>query len=168
MTNIATLEIPTNNLSEIGLEKKNSKELAKKLTILLANYSIFYQNVRGYHWNLKGEKFFELHIKFEQLYEHLYLKIDEIAERVVTLGHLANHNFSSYGIESKIKEQTQVNDGIKAAHDVYNSLKTILNLEREIFSFANKMQDEGTSNLMSDFIKNHEKLVWMYAAFLGK
>lgn len=114
MTNV-TLEVPTSNTTEIGLDKKKSKELAKKLNVLLANYSIFYQNVRGYHWNLKGEKFFELHIKFEELYGNLYLKIDEIAERIVTLGHHANHNFSIYNLESKINERTLVDDGIKAA-----------------------------------------------------
>lgn len=168
MTNIATLEVPTNHLSEIGLDKKKSNELAKKLTVLLANYSIFYQNVRGYHWNLKGEKFFELHIKFEELYENLYLKIDEIAERIVTLGHPANHNFSYYSIESKIKEQTQVSDGIKAADDICNSLKIIVMLERNILSFSDEMQDEGTSNLISEAIKEQEKLIWMYAAFLEK
>ena len=65
------------NLNAIGLDKSKSKELAQKLNILLANYSIFYQNTRGYHWNIKGQKFFELHLKFEELYTDLLLKIDE-------------------------------------------------------------------------------------------
>ena len=68
------------NLNAIGLDTKKAKELAEKLNVLLANYSIFYQNTRGYHWNIKGEKFFELHLKFEELYNDLFIKIDEIAE----------------------------------------------------------------------------------------
>lgn len=70
------------NLNSIGLHQDKAKELANKLNELLANYSIFYQNTRGFHWNIKGEKFFELHLKFEELYNDLLLKIDEVAERL--------------------------------------------------------------------------------------
>ena len=84
------------NLNSIGLDTKKSVELADKLNTLLANYSIFYQNTRGYHWNIKGEKFFELHLKFEELYNDLFIKIDEVAERILTLGHSPNHKFSDY------------------------------------------------------------------------
>lgn len=75
------------NLNAIGLDKNAAKELAIKLNELLANYSIFYQNTRGFHWNIKGQKFFELHLKFEELYNDLLLKIDEVAERILTLGY---------------------------------------------------------------------------------
>jgi starvation-inducible DNA-binding protein len=84
------------NLNAIGLNTTKAKQLAEKLNELLANYSIFYQNVRGYHWNIKGEKFFELHVKFEELYTDLQLKIDEIAERILTLGDSPAHNYSAY------------------------------------------------------------------------
>jgi starvation-inducible DNA-binding protein len=70
----------------IGLDVEKSKELADALSDLLANYSIFYQNTRGYHWNITGDKFFELHLKFEELYNDLFEKIDEVAERILTLG----------------------------------------------------------------------------------
>ncbi|MEL6257107.1 MAG: ferritin-like domain-containing protein, partial [Bacteroidota bacterium] len=69
------------NLSAIGLHPEKSKELAGFLNDLLANYSTFYQNTRGYHWNISGDKFFELHLKFEELYNDLFVKIDEVAER---------------------------------------------------------------------------------------
>jgi starvation-inducible DNA-binding protein len=83
-----------NKLNRIGLDNEKAKQLAEKLNELLANYSIFYQNTRGYHWNIKGEKFFELHVKFEELYNDLLLKIDELAERILTLGYTPNHNYS--------------------------------------------------------------------------
>lgn len=164
MNHQSTLEAKTNKLNQIGLEEKNSKELAKKLNILLANYSIFYQNIRGYHWNLKGSRFFELHSKFEELYGNLYLKIDEIAERIATLGYIANHNFSDYRVESKIAEKTLVSDCKVATMDILNSFKTILTLQREILSLADEMGDEGTYNLISDAIIEQEKTVWMYSA----
>ena len=70
------------NTNKIGLNKDKAKILSEKLNVLLANYSIFYQNTRGYHWNIKGARFFELHLKFEELYNDLLLKIDEVAERL--------------------------------------------------------------------------------------
>lgn len=168
MNTINIIESKTNNVSQIGLDKKKSKELAKKLNTLLANYSIFYQNTRGYHWNLRGTKFFELHLKFEALYTDLSVKMDEIAERILTLGFSAQHNFSDYKSESKIIEKTEVNDGLKAAADILNSLKILVSLQREILSFSTEMKDEGTYALMSENIKAQEKLVWMYSAFLEK
>ena len=84
------------NTNAIGLDIAKAEKLAKRLNILLANYSLFYQNVRGFHWNIKGEKFFELHVKFEELYNDLLLKIDEVAERILTLGYAPEHNYSLY------------------------------------------------------------------------
>jgi len=155
-------------LNAIGLSKNKSEELADKLNELLANYSTFYQNVRGYHWNIKGEKFFELHAKFEELYNDLFLKIDELAERILTLGFSPNYKFSEYMKTSQIKESTQSKDGLKAVEDILNSFKTIILLQREILSLAQETEDEGTLALMSDYIREQEKSVWMYSAFLNK
>lgn len=157
-----------NNLNAIGLDTKKSEALANKLNELLANYSTFYQNVRGYHWNIKGEKFFELHVKFEELYNDLVLKIDELAERILTLGYAPNYKFSEYLKTSQIKESSQSRDGLQAVEDILNSFKTVIMLQREIMSLAQKTDDEGTSALMSDYIREQEKLVWMYSAFLNK
>ena len=67
------------NYNQIGLNPEQSQVLIEKLNVLLANYMLFYQNTRGLHWNIKGEKFFELHLKFEELYTNLLLKVDELA-----------------------------------------------------------------------------------------
>jgi len=152
----------------IGLDTKKSKQLAEKLNVLLAHYSIFYQNTRGYHWNIEGERFFELHLKFEELYNDLLLKIDEVAERILTLGYSPNHNYSDYKKDSMISESKQVSDGAKAVKEVLEAFKTIITLQREILSSAESANDEGTSALMSDYIRAQEKLVWMYSAVLKK
>ncbi len=152
----------------IGLDSAKAKVLAEKLNILLANYSLFYQNTRGYHWNIKGEKFFELHLKFEELYNDLLLKIDEVAERILTLGHSPNHTYTDYESVSTIKESKQVSDGIKAVANILNSFETIITLQRELLSISADADDEGTNALMSDYIRAQEKLVWMYSAFLDK
>jgi starvation-inducible DNA-binding protein len=156
------------NLNAIGLDSKKAQKLADKLNDLLANYSIFYQNTRGYHWNIKGEKFFELHLKFEELYNDLLLKIDEIAERILTLGFTPTHNYSDYKKGSSITESKEVSDGTKAVCDILNSFKVVIGLQRELLEMAGDAGDEGTNALMSDYIRAQEKFVWMYSAFLNK
>ena len=153
------------NTSRIGLSIEKSEKLAVLLEDLLANYSIFYQNTRGCHWNVQGEKFFELHLKFEELYNDLLLKIDEIAERVLTLGYSPNHSFISYLKIATIKEYTDVKDGKKAVENIVDSFKILLTKQRHLLNVAGEINDEGTSALMSDYIREQEKLVWMYSAY---
>ncbi len=156
------------NLNAIGLNSNKSKQLAEKLNTLLANYSIFYQNTRGSHWNIKGEKFFELHVKFEELYTDLQLKIDEVAERILTLGHSPAHKFTDYKKVSEIVESNEVSDGIISVKNILSSFKTIIAIQRDLLTLSAETGDEGTNALMSDYIRAQEKLVWMYSAFLTK
>lgn len=155
-------------LNRIGLDEEKSRVLAEKLNALLANYSIFYQNTRGFHWNIKGEKFFELHLKFEELYNNLLLKIDEIAERILTLDTAPGHQYSAYQQIAEIKESTEVSDGIKAVENILHSFRVLITLQRELLSMSAEIGDEGTNALMSDYIREQEKLVWMYSAFLNR
>ncbi|MBS1755414.1 MAG: DNA starvation/stationary phase protection protein [Bacteroidetes bacterium] len=150
----------------IGLDKAKSEKLAQKLNELLANYSVFYQNTRGYHWNIKGEKFFELHLKFEELYNDLLLKIDEVAERILTLGYSPEHNFTQYHKTSSIKESEKVTDGLKAVGQILDAFKTVITMQRELLNLSADANDEGTNALMSDYIRAQEKLVWMYSAYI--
>lgn len=161
-----------NELNEIGLREQKVKVLAQKLNELLANYSIFYQNTRGYHWDIKGERFFELHIKFEELYNDLVLKIDEVAERILTLGHIPNHKYSEYIGTAKITESEHISDGIDAMAEILNSFKIIIKIQRELLSISHEAisheaDDEGTNALMSDYIRKQEKLVGMYTTYLN-
>ncbi|MEZ4979159.1 MAG: Dps family protein [Chitinophagales bacterium] len=154
------------NYNRIGLDAKKSEELAILLNDLLANYSVFYQNTRGYHWNIQGQKFFELHIKFEELYNNLFLKIDEIAERILTLGYAPRHEFSSYLKQAELQESREVNDGIKAVNEILNAFEVLISKQRKILEISAEINDEGTNALMSDYIREEEKLVWMYGAYL--
>ena len=154
--------------NRIGLDAAKAGKLAEKLNILLANFQLFYINSRGFHWNIKGEKFFELHIKFEELYTDTQLKIDEIAERILTLGHTPNHTFTDFLKSSEIKEQRNVTEGKKAVSAVITSFGVLLKIERELLVLSADAGDEGTNALMSDYIRQQEKLVWMYSAYLSK
>lgn len=156
------------NLNLIGLDVNKSKELADLLSDLLANYSLFYQNTRGYHWNITGDKFFELHLKFEELYNDLFVKIDEVAERILTLGHNPDHKFTEYMKVSAIKESKEVSDGYKAVEEILSAFQILLTKQRKLLSLSGEIDDEGTNALMSDYIREQEKVVWMYSAFLNK
>ncbi|GAA0844441.1 Dps family protein [Marinobacter szutsaonensis] len=152
----------------IGLDTGKTVELSDALNDLLSNYQIFYMNVRGYHWNIKGENFFELHAKFEELYDDLLLKIDEIAERVLTLGHRPAHAYSTYMELSEIPERKDVSDGREAVENIVESFGKLIGKQRNLLSLAGDAEDEGTVALMSDYISQQEKTVWMYRSYLGK
>lgn len=154
--------------NRIGLNATKARELAEKLNLLLANFQLFYMNSRGFHWNIKGDKFFELHLKFEELYTDSQLKIDEIAERILTLGHTPSHSYTDYLKLSKIKEKRNVTDGREAVKSVVDAFSALLDIERELLSIAADAEDEGTNALMSDYIRQQEKQVWMYSAYLDK
>lgn len=154
--------------TQIGLDKKVSEKLAEKLNTLLANYQIYYMNVRGFHWNVKGANFFELHLKFEEIYNDLLIKVDEIAERILTLGHTPVHAYSAYAKLSEIKEAQNVSDGLTCVKNILEGLQTLLPIQREILNLAADAGDEGTAAQMSDYIKEQEKLVWMLNAYLAK
>lgn len=154
--------------NQIGLKTEQSNKLAQELNILLANYQMFYQNLRGFHWNIQGPSFFELHVKFEELYNDAVITVDEIAERVLTLGETPLHTFSDYLKYSSIREAANVKDGNGTVSTTLANLKTLLELEREILDLAGENGDEGTNSQMSDYISQQEKTVWMLNAYLGK
>lgn len=153
-------------MNRIGIDTESAKTLSKGLGELLANYQVFYTNVRGFHWNIKGDKFFELHAKFEELYDNLNEKVDEIAERILTLGCSPEYRYSEYVKKSQIKEAEETMDGIKNMKNILENFQILITMQRDLLAKAGDANDEGTVALMSDYIREQEKSVWMYAAFL--
>lgn len=150
----------------IGIDPSKAVELSTKLNQLLADYQVFYQNLRGLHWNIKGKEFFELHLKFEEFYDNAVVKIDEIAERILTLEGEPYHTFSDYVNHSKITEEKSVTNGVDGIKIIVKNFSTIIKLEREILSLAGEAEDEGTVSLMSDYISETEKTLWMLNSYL--
>ncbi|MCF1422279.1 Dps family protein [Mangrovimonas futianensis] len=155
-------------LNSIGLDEKNTKALAKDLNVLLANFQVYYQNLRGIHWNIKGKRFFDLHAKFEELYTDANLKVDEIAERILTLGSTPLHTFEDYTNSAKVPVGKNISEDEKAVRLIVDSLTELLKIERDILGKSDEFDDEGTNSMMSDFITEQEKTVWMMKAFLGE
>lgn len=153
-------------VNAIGLNSTKSENIIKSLNTLLSSYQIQYMNARGFHWNIKGRNFFELHLKFEEIYNLLLLKVDEIAERILTLDGAPLHAFSDYLEVSEIKETKGISDGVTAVENLLAGYSSLIKMQRDILAQAAEADDEGTASLMSDYIKEQEKLVWMLKAYL--
>ena len=153
-------------LNSIGLDAAKSAQLSDDLNTLLANFQRYYQNLRGIHWNIKGKRFFDLHIKFEELYTDANEKVDMIAERILTLGGLPLHTFEDYITNSTIEVGKNIHKDEAAIHLIVDSLSKLLVIERKILNTSGDADDEGTNSMMSDFIAEQEKTVWMMKAWL--
>ena len=155
-------------LNSLGLDSKKTKDLAGDLNGLLANFQIYYQNLRGIHWNIKGKRFFDLHVKFEELYTDANMKVDLIAERILTLGETPLHTFEEYIENTKVTVGKNISQDEKAVRLIVNSLTELLKIERLILDKSGHVNDEGTNSMMSDFITEQEKTVWMMKAWLNE
>ncbi|MDH5476286.1 MAG: DNA starvation/stationary phase protection protein [Cyclobacteriaceae bacterium] len=141
-------------------------ELIKSLNRLLSDYQIYYQNLRGFHWNIQGRDFFELHVKFEELYNDATIKIDEVAERILTIGGIPLHTFEDYTQNSKIEAVKNVHNGEKAVTTIIDNLSSIVEVERNIKNTAEELNDSGSADMISAFIEEQEKTLWMFKAWL--
>ncbi len=155
-------------LNSIGLSAEKSKLLSDDLNLLLANFQRYYQNLRGIHWNIKGKRFFDLHVKFEELYTDANIKVDAIAERILTLGGVPLHTFEDYIKSSKVPLGKNITEDEVAIRLIVDSLKELLIIERKILNASDDAQDEGTNSMMSDFITEQEKTIWMMKAWLAE
>jgi starvation-inducible DNA-binding protein len=167
MNFVKNLKIKNMKTSIIGLDKRASEELVKKLNTLLANYQVYYQSVRGLRWNIKGKYFFDLHLKFEDIYTDSQEKVDMIAERILTLGGAPIHTFGDYIKVSNVPVGKNISNDTMAVELILNSLSQLLIIERLILDQSGNAGDEGTNAMMSDFISEQEKTIWMMKAWLS-
>ena len=150
------------------LDASGAAKIVASLQQLLADYQLFYTNLRGFHWNIKGNAFFTLHAKFEELYDNTAEKADEIAERILMLGGVPAHNFSEYLKTSKVKETGYVSNADECIKNILDTYAYLIAEERKLMELAGNANDEATSALMSDYIREQEKTVWMLVASAAK
>ena len=156
------------NTMILGLDKEKTIKIANDLNVLLANFQVYYQSLRGLHWNIKGKNFFELHVKFEEFYNDSQLKIDMIAERILTLQGKPLHTFEEYTAIAKVPVAKSISNDIEAVELIVISISELIAIERIILENSGNANDEGTNSMMSDFIAEQEKTIWMMNAWLGK
>lgn len=154
--------------NSIGLSTSKSLQLSEQLNTLLANFQTYYQNLRGIHWNIKGKRFFDLHVKFEELYNDANMKVDLVAERILTLGGVPQHTFQDYIANAKVPVGKNITKDEEAIRLIVDSLTELLLIERKILTMSGEAEDEGTNSMMSDFITEQEKTVWMMKAWLAE
>ncbi|RFZ91051.1 DNA starvation/stationary phase protection protein [Mucilaginibacter conchicola] len=154
---------------KISLEEGKVKPVVDHLNDLLANYHIHYQKLRGCHWNVKGTSFFTLHLKFEELYTQALLTIDELAERILTLGKPPYSTFKDYISKSTLKEVNTI--GMKDTAMVkvlIEDMATLIQMEREILDITADAGDDGTNDMVNRFMQFKEKTTWMLRSFVNE
>ncbi len=154
-------------MNYLGIKKIESTATVKELNALLANYNIYYQNLRNFHWNLTGENFFDLHAKFEELYNDAKVKIDEIAERILTLRFHPLSNFSEYLQEGDIQEAGHIEEDWLMVKMILENHRSLITTMRKVIKAAQKAGDEGTIDLVSGFLSSLEKRSWILDAWLS-
>jgi len=158
-------------MKTLDLTKLNAAAVApiiSGLQQLLADYQVYYSNLRGFHWNVKGKDFFVMHAQFENMYNNAAEKIDEIAERILMLDGVPVHRFSDYLKSSQVKEAPVVSSGDEGVAHVMEVTAHFIASERAILKLAAEASDEATVAQMSDYIKEQEKLLWMLVSYSSK
>ena len=152
-------------LDYLHLNESATAEVISGLQQLLADYQIFYTNLRGFHWNIKGHGFFILHGKFEEMYDDAAAKVDELAERILTLGGEPENRYSEYLKKAHIQEVSGISCSDAAVKNIMDTYGYLIGEERRLLSAASEAGDETTVAMMSDYLKGQEKLIWMLVAY---
>ena len=152
-------------LDYLHLEAGAAGKVVVSLQQLLADFQVHYMNLRGFHWNIQGHGFFVLHSKFEEMYDDTAEKVDQIAERILMLGGVPSNKFSEYLKVARVKEVSGVSCGDEALKHILDTYGLLIGEERKLLSLASEAGDEATVALMSDYLKEQEKLVWMLVAY---
>lgn len=155
-------------MNYLGLDTNKTKKTVGELNILLADYHLYYQKLRNFHWNIIGKNFFDLHEKFEELYDDAKLKVDEIAERILTLRYQPTSNLSEYLEQSNIKESPSDISDSKMIELLLKDHGTLLKQMRKVVETADAAGDEGTIDLIGAYIRELEKTSWMLDAWKMK
>ena len=154
---------------EISLDENEVRPVVDLLNDYLANYHIHYQKLRGGHWNIKGQNFFTLHVKFEELYTEAQTTIDEIAERVLTLGKPPHSRFADYINESRIQEIDTIGlPDLSMIDAILDDMAQLIQMERELLQATEEAGDEGTNDMVNRFMQFKEKNTWMLRSFANK
>lgn len=150
-------------------EKKDTLDkMISRLNDLLASYQVAYFNTRGSHWMIKGENFFELHKVFETAYNDATEKIDEIAERILTLGGKPLLTASSMVKASEIKETSVSGDQAACVTGMLADLTALTIIENDIVKMANELEDVVTADELTKYIGEQQKTSWMLSQFLNR
>ena len=152
-------------MNYLNIDNQKVLPVVSELNVLLADYHVHYQKLRNFHWNILGKNFFDLHNRFEEMYNDTRVKIDEVAERIVALKYHPISKLSDYIEVSRIKESSPLLTDEEMVADIINDNKIILEQLGKIIERATKAKDEGTVDMIGAYIRELEKSTWMLNAW---
>jgi len=145
-----------------------SNQLVNVLNKQISNWSVLYIKLHNYHWYVKGGQFFTLHAKFEEFYNEAGLHVDELAERLLSIGGKPSATMKEYLEISSIKEANGKETAEEMVQTIINDFSIIIGELKEGMSLAEELDDETTGDMLLAIHSGLEKHVWMLTAFLGK
>jgi starvation-inducible DNA-binding protein len=150
------------------MNKEALLPVVKELNILLSDYNLYYQKLRNFHWNVNGHNFFDLHNKFEEMYDDAKIKVDAIAERILTLNFHPVSRFSDYLTMSSLSESESLISDEKMVEGLLHDHAILLEQMKKTIDLSSKAEDEGTIDLIGAYVRELEKDSWMLNAWLNK
>lgn len=151
---------------DIGIPEQQRENVADKLKVLLADSYTLYLQTHNFHWNVTGPQFRDLHLMFEEHYTELATAVDEIAERIRTLGVFAPGTYKQFAELSHIEETDDIPSGSKMVAILTEGHEQVVRTCRDVLAVAQEADDESTASLVSDRMVLHEKTAWMLRSLL--
>jgi len=151
---------------DIGISKKQREAISKELSRMLADSFFLYLKTHNYHWNVKGPMFQTLHTMFMEQYTELWNALDEIAERIRSLGYHAPGTFKEFSRLSSLQETEGSLQAEDMVRDIIVSTQLVTRTAREVFKAADDANDQPTADLMTQRMQIHEKNAWMLRSLL--
>ena len=162
------MEVQEKTINKLGFDNKDKTQLTKKLNLLIASYHVHYQKLRNFHWNVEGENFFELHEKFEELYNFSKVNIDDIAERIRVFGDRPMASLQEYLKYSEINEPKGIPDSNEMVISILGDFEVLIKQMVETLDLANQIGDVSTIDLLTKILKQTEKYFWMFRSFVSQ
>lgn len=153
--------------ANIGIPEKHLEAVSLELNKVLADEFVLYTKTRNYHWNVEGSNFMEMHKFYEEQYEALDEIVDEVAERVRSLGHYSEGRLKDFIKLSHLDEPAYTNKQSEQLQNLLNDHETIIqNLRKLITAFGDQHKDLGTSDYVTGLMERHEKMAWFIRSYL--
>lgn len=156
--------------TNIGITEENCTSVATILTTVLADETVLYIKTKNAHWNIEGADFYSVHLFFESQFGQLDQLIDQVAERIRSIGHYAPATLKSYLKLTHLTEKNQFsNDSQGFIKELLMDHESIIFVLREaIQPIANDFHDAGTSDFITALMEKHEKMAWFLRSHLSE
>ncbi|WP_018982583.1 Dps family protein [Salinimonas chungwhensis] len=149
---------------DIGISESDRNSVADGLKALLADSYTLYLQTHNFHWNVSGPQFRTLHLMFEEHYTELAEAVDDIAERIRTLGVVAPGTYKAFSELSSIEEVEGVPEPEEMVGLLCHGHEQVVKTCRSALKMAQDADDESSIALISDRMRIHEKTAWMLRA----